>query len=36
MERQAFYARARAGFGVVHCTETRRFGSFILRKGVTI
>ncbi len=34
LERQAFYARARTGFGVVRCTETRAFGCFILRKGV--
>jgi len=34
LERPAFYARAREGFGVVRCTETRAFGCFILRKGV--
>jgi L-fucose mutarotase len=34
LERQAFYARARQGFGVVRCTESRPFGCFILRKGV--
>ncbi|OOY27851.1 hypothetical protein BMI90_11680 [Thioclava sp. L04-15] len=34
LERQAFYARAKAAFGVVRCTETRAFGCFILRKGV--
>lgn len=34
IERQAFYARARQGFGVVRCTEPRAFGCFILRKGV--
>ena len=34
LERQAYYARAAAGFAVVRCTETRPFGCFILRKGV--
>ncbi len=34
IERQAFYAHARSAFAVVHCSEPRAFGCFILRKGV--
>lgn len=34
LERQDFYTRARQGFAVVRCTESRPFGCFILRKGV--
>lgn len=34
IERQDFYARAKAAFAVVHTGEARPFGCFILRKGV--
>ncbi|MBR9653003.1 RbsD/FucU family protein [Thalassovita aquimarina] len=34
--RQDFYARARQGFAVLRCTETRGYGCFILRKGVIL
>lgn len=34
IERQAFYSRARACFAIVHTTESRPYGCFILRKGV--
>ena len=34
IERQDFYARARAAFAVVATVDARPFGCFILRKGV--
>lgn len=34
LERQAFYKRAGHSFALVHCSEARPFGCFILRKGV--
>ena len=34
IERQDFYAHARTCFAVVHTSEPRGFGCFILRKGV--
>lgn len=34
LERQAFYARAKTAFAVVHSAEARPYGCFILRKGV--
>lgn len=36
LERQAFYKRAGGSFAVVHCSEARPFGCFILRKGVIV
>ncbi len=36
LARQDFYARARQGFAVLRCTETRGYGCFILRKGVIL
>ena len=34
IERQAFYAKARTAFAIVHTSEFLPFGCFILRKGV--
>jgi len=34
IERQLFYKQASKAFAVVHTTEVRPFGCFILRKGV--
>ncbi|MHA3914089.1 RbsD/FucU family protein [Halovulum sp. GXIMD14793] len=34
IERHAFYRHAATCFAVVHCSEARPFGCFILRKGV--
>ena len=34
LERFAFYARAKTSFAILHTTEARKYGNFILRKGV--
>jgi len=34
IERQSFYRQANNAFAIVHTTEIRPFGCFILRKGV--
>ena len=34
IERQAFYEFARQSYAIVHTSETRLFGCFMLRKGV--
>lgn len=34
IERQDFYVQAKTAFAVVHTSESRPFGCFILRKGV--
>jgi L-fucose mutarotase len=35
IERQAFYARAKAAFAIVMTGELRKYGNLLLKKGVT-